>query len=174
MMSKNKTAETYCWNFVFTKNQCDAVTVVVQVPSVRLTIGGYLWRRGSWQGTNPPLMAWGREACEVLVLHTLASSWAGLRSLSLQRRLEPAWMATTQHLASQDKNSHLNVIVPLPWSSSAFPSVHSYATHQKQSVSSQICNMQRFTFCMLNCFKHLILLCSYVVHVSQQNIHRLH
>lgn len=59
---------THWWYFVSVENKCYADTAVVQMPAVRLALGGYLWRRGSSHGANAPLVARGGEAGEVAVL----------------------------------------------------------------------------------------------------------
>lgn len=86
------------WYFVSVEDKCYAATAVIQMPAVWLALGGGFWRRGSGHGTNPPLMARGREAGEVAVLQTLSPSRAGLPSLVLVGGLKPAGTAPTQHL----------------------------------------------------------------------------
>lgn len=102
---------THWRDFVSVENKCYVATAVIQMPAVRLALGGFLWRWGFSHGTNPPLITGGREASEVVVLQTILSSRAGLMSLVLAWRVEPTGTTATHHLVSQDQNIHLHAIL---------------------------------------------------------------
>lgn len=94
---------THWWYFVSVEDKRQAATVVVQMPTVWLALGGSLCGRGSSHWTNSPLVAGCREACEVAVLQTLLSSRARLLSLIQTFRLEPTGTTTTDYLVSHSQ-----------------------------------------------------------------------
>lgn len=90
--------------FVPVEDERHPHTAVVQMPAVRLALGGDLWEGGSRRGADPPLVAGGGEAGEEVVLQTLMSSRAG--RLTLRRRRLGETRATTTHNLITHTNTH--------------------------------------------------------------------
>ena len=111
------TPGTHGGHLVPVEDQRDVGAAVVQVARVGLALGGRGREQGARGGTDPPLVAGGREAGEVAVLQALPArgaqpAHAPARLLASWGALEQTGEASAQHLVPGEEGGR-----DIQWSS---------------------------------------------------------